>query len=479
MTVREVLEFVVDWLPTVFGVLTLLTVPSVLLQRQGRPQAALSWLFALFALPYLAIPAWWFAGRTHLGRRKARRKHATNRFTGALAGARPRPTPELSGVFPVLDLPAELRLAVYPPSAGNRARLLVDARAAYDAWEQAIREARDHVHLLFYIWNDDATGRRLLAALRDAVARGVEVRVLYDDVGTSRGRRTFAELIRAGGKARAFMPLRFRFFGPEINFRNHRKLLVVDGRKAFLGGINVGDEYLGWHDVAVQVEGPAVDQAQEVFCDDWFFTTDENLAAPRYFGCWDEVPADPGEPTGDVDCGIVASGPAEVVNATRELVFMAITEARKRLWILTPYLILDSALVLALRAARYRGADVRVVVPARSDIWLIRRASRAFYPDLVAAGIRVFEYPGMMHAKTMLIDEHLTMVGSANMDTRSFRLNFELTGFFASDRLNAALGAVCEADFAKSREVQSAEIRDRPSFTRMVDAAAHLLSPIL
>jgi len=335
------------------------------------------------------------------------------------------------------------------------------------------------VHLLFYIWNDDQTGRRLLAALRAAVARGVEVRVLYDDVGTSRGRRTFAELVRAGGQARPFMPLRFRFVGPEINFRNHRKLLVVDGRQAFIGGINVGDEYLGWHDVAVQVQGPAVDQAQEVFCDDWYFTTNENLAAQRYFGCWEVAPVDPAEPTGDVDCAIVASGPTEAVNATRELVFMAITEARRRLWIMTPYLILDSALVLALRAARYRGADVRVIVPAHSDIWLIRRASRSFYPDLVAAGIRVFEYPGMVHAKAMIVDEHLTMVGSANMDTRSFRLNFELTGFFASDRLNAALSEVCEADFAKSREVRQDEIRDRASFARMVDAAAHLLSPIL
>lgn len=474
-----VLAWVLAWLPTIFGVLALLSVPSVLLQRQGRPQAALSWLFAMFAVPYLTVPAWWFAGRTHLKRRKARRQHATARFTGALAGTRTRPPPKLSGVFPVLDLPAELRLAIYPPSAGNRTKLLVDGAAAYDAWERAIDEARDHVHLLFYIWNHDATGKRLVAALRAAVARGVEVRVLYDDVGTSGGRRTFSELVRDGGQARAFMPLRFRFFGPEINFRNHRKLLVVDGRKAFLGGINVGDEYLGWHDVAVQVEGPAVDQAQEVFCDDWFFTTDENLAAPRYFGCWEQAAADPVEPGGDVDCAIVASGPGEVVNATRELVFMAITEARRRLWIMTPYLILDSALVLALRAARYRGADVRVVVPARSDIWLIRRASRAFYPDLVSAGIRVFEYPGMVHAKAMLIDEHLTMVGSANMDTRSFRLNFELTGFFASDRLNESLRVVCEADFAKSREVRREEISERASFTRMVDAAAHLLSPIL
>lgn len=472
-------DVVITWLPTVFGVLTVLTVPSVLLQRQGRPNAALSWLFALFALPYLAIPAWWFAGRTHLGRRKARRKHAARRFTGALVGTPRRQAPALSGVFPVLDLPRELRQAAFPPSAGNRARLLVDATVAYDAWEQAINEARDHVHLLFYIWNDDETGRRFLAALQAAVARGVEVRVLYDDVGTPRGGRTFAPLIQAGGKARAFMPLRFRFFGPEINFRNHRKLLVVDGQKAFLGGINVGDEYLNWHDVAVQIEGPAVDQAQEVFCDDWFYVTDENLAAPRYFGCWERPPKDPVEPSGDVDCAIVASGPAEVVNATRELVFLAITEARKRLWIMTPYLILDSALVLALRAARYRGADVRVIVPARSDVWLVRRASRAFYPDLIAAGIRVFEYPGMVHAKAMIVDQHLTMVGSANMDTRSFRLNFELTGFFASDRLNSALTAVCEADFAKSHEVLANEIRRRATFTRLVDATAHLLSPIL
>lgn len=467
-------DVVLAWVQVAATVLAIMTAPSVLLQRQGRPTAALSWLLALFAVPYLALPAWWLIGRTHLRLRKRRRHHAALRFSRELASLRTRRRAEVErGVFPVLTLPREVRMSVFPPSAGNEAELLVDGAAAFDAWERAIRDAREHVHLLFYIWQNDQTGKRMLAALVDALSRGVEVRVLYDAYGTPFGRRIFSDLVAAGGRAEPFMPMRLETFGPSFNFRNHRKIIVVDGTVAFTGGINVGDEYLDWHDLAVALRGPAVDQAQEVFCDDWFFATGEDLADTKYFERYSEVEHDP------ASCAIVASGPTERINATRDMVFVAMVEAKRRLWIMTPYLIPDPAMVLALRVACYRGVDVRLLVPGRSDVLLVRRASRAFYPELAESGVKIFEYPGMIHAKAMVVDDQLTMVGSANMDTRSFRLNFEIACFVASGSFNTRLAALFERDAAKSREIRLDEIGRRGLASRVIDAAAHLLSPVL
>jgi cardiolipin synthase len=454
-------------------VLAILTAPSVLLQRQGRPTAALSWLLALFAVPYLAVPAWWLIGRTHLQIRKRRRHHASAAFSRGLASLRIRPRAEIApGAFPVVRLPPGVQRAVFPPSASNTTRLLVDGAAAFDAWERAIRGAREHVHLLFYIWQRDETGRRMLDALVDAAERGLEVRVLYDALGTPSGKRIFAKLVRAGGRAEPFMPMKFENFGPSFNFRNHRKLVIADGRVAFTGGINVGDEYLDWHDLAVELRGPAVDQAQEVFADDWFFATGEDLADPKYFERYEE--------DGDgVSCAIVASGPTERINATRDMVFVAMVEAKERLWIMTPYLIPDPAMMLALRMACYRGVDVRLLVPGRSDVWLVRRASRAFYPELAESGVKIFEYPGMLHAKAMIVDDKLAMVGSANMDTRSFRLNFEIACFLASGEFNQELATVFARDVAKSREIRAEDLGRRALPSRVIDAAAHHHSPVL
>jgi cardiolipin synthase A/B len=474
VTLDAAVDDVLAWASVVAMVLAILTAPSVLLQRQGRPTAALSWLLAIFALPYVALPAWWLIGRTHLSLRKRRRRHATARFTRELASLRSRPRAAVErGVFPVLSLPAEVRASVFPPSARNEVKLLVDGAATFEAWEAAIRAAREHVHLLFYIWESDEVGKRMLSAAIEAARRGVEVRVLYDALGTPRGKRTFRDLVAAGGRAEAFMPMRLSTLGPSFNFRNHRKLIVIDGEVAYTGGINVGDEYLTWHDLAIELRGPSVDQAQEVFCDDWFFATGEDLADPKYFERFTENESDP------AGCAIVASGPTEHINATRDMVFVAMVEAKKRLWIMTPYLIPDPAMVLALRVACYRGVDVRLLVPGRSDVWLVRRASRAFYPELAESGVRIFEYPGMIHAKAMIVDDALAMVGSANMDTRSFRLNFEIACFVASGSFNAALTAIFESDKEKSREIRKEELGRRGITSRVIDAAAHLLSPIL
>jgi cardiolipin synthase len=480
LTTAEWLAFV--WVALWVG--ALLTAPSVLLQRQGRPLSAVSWLFAMFALPPLALLAWWLFGRTYLSRRRLMRRHAARTFSLQLIAARGRlasPRDPGSALLNVVALPPVLRDWVFPPSGGNSAKLLIGGRVAYDAWERAILEASHHVHMLFYIWRDDSVGRRFRDLLVSRARAGVEVRVLYDDVGSlSLPRSFFRPLEAAGGRASSFMPVRLGMKRPLFHFRNHRKLVVADGIAGFVGGLNVGEEYLLWKDVAVEIRGPGVDQIQAVFADDWHFATGEDMKPAAYFGRWqNDAALDESQCAHDVSCATVASGPVEELNAMKEVLFLAVTCAKSRVWITTPYLIPDAALTTALRAAAYRGLDVRVMVPAQSDVLLVRHAARAFYPELLSAGIRIFEYDGMVHTKAVLFDEDMTLIGSANLDTRSFRLNFELSCFLEACTVNQGLSEQFARDLSRCREIDMGLLGLRSWGERVVDAAAHLLSPLL
>jgi len=470
-----------------YWVASLITVPSVLLQRQGHPVAALSWLLALFALPPFGLAAWWMLGRTHLRRKRRKRRRASESLTMALREVRARtrsPVEVDSALNMLVRLPRSLQESVFPPSGGNRVGLLVGGAEAYPRWERVIRAARHHVHLLFYSWSRDEVGRAFVDLLAQKAREGVEVRAMYDAVGSPGvGKSFFRPLTEAGGKARPFFPLKFSGRPPLINFRNHRKLLIVDGRVAFLGGINLGSRFGAWHDLALELQGPAADQVQEVFADDWYFMTGENLADNAYYGRW-EPHAECGTGAGGcmdgVSCALLASGPDHELNATRELVFLSINQAHERVWIMTPYFLPDSPFLASLRAAVYRGVDVRVLLPAHSDIPLVRRASRSFYRQLLEANIRIFEYqPNMMHAKAILLDEHLVMMGSANMDTRSFRLNFEVSCFMLSQAFNAHMAQLFLNDCRQSAEVRLPEVKRHAWGDRVLDAAANLLSPLL
>lgn len=462
----------------------LLTAPSVLSQRAGRPTAALSWLLALFALPALAVMAWWLFGRTHLHRRRRQRRHATQITSSALHETHQQLLAQTgeSAELPLpsrraANLPPALYEAVFPPAGGNAVALLADTEATHHAWRDLVGQARAHLHLLFYIWRNDVTGRALRDSLVEKARQGVEVRVLYDAVGSlGLPRRFFDPLTVAGGQVAAFLPIRLLSASPTLNFRNHRKLLIADGQRAFTGGVNVGDEYLNWQDLGIVIEGPGVNQLQEVFVDDWYFSTGEELAAPTYF-C--EPVGRRAMPAGSAICETIASGPDQVFNATREMAFLMITQCRERLWIATPYFVPDEALLLALRTAAYRGVDVRLLVPRSSDAPLVQRASRVFYPELLEAGLRIDEFPGMLHAKAMLIDDNTVLIGSANLDTRSFRLNFELSTCVTDHALNRQLARLFETLQAQAHTVSSVDLRLSSSLARLWDGLAHLLSPLL
>lgn len=464
--------------------LALLSIPIVLLQRRGRPAAALGWILGLVTLPFPSLLLWWIVGFEHLRSKKDERRMVSQRSFRKLeslrATAPSSPPVPAEALLPFTHLPDELSYGLFTPSAGNEARLLVDSEGFYGALREAIRDAREHVHCLFYIWRRDDTGREFRELLMEKARAGVQVRVLLDGLGSFRALGSFMDPLRAtGASVEPFLPLQL---GPNhwnINFRNHRKLVVVDGQTGFLGGLNIGDEYrVGWHDLAVRLRGPVVDQIQEIFVDDWAYAAREDLHDLRYFRGTEPPPGSGAEPLSS--CGVVASGPDMLLNVTLEAFFASINAARTRIWIFTPYFIPDSATFMALRSAVFRGADVRLLVPRKSNHLIAGTAAKSYYPDLLRAGVRIFEYTaGFLHGKAILFDDRLAVIGSANFDVRSFRLNFEASCFVGGTGFNRALAEIFEADLAKSVEIPREGALERNAALRILESASHLLSPLL
>lgn len=482
----------INWWLILLGLsyaLSVLSVPSVLLQRRGKPHSAVSWLLVLFALPGLGLFLWWATGRKHLERHRRKRRKAAALTAFSLTRLRGNAGLEHGGdisLLPIQRMPEEEAEWVFPPTVNNRARLLIDAVETYPAMESAIRAAQETVHVAFYIWNDDPTGRYWRDLLIETVRRGVKVRLLVDGLGSRFAVRhkLFAPLTEAGGEVAVFLPLTLFAMRPTINFRNHRKIVVVDGCTGFLGGFNIGDEYKSeWHDLGMQLEGPIVDQLQETFAEDWYFATNREIVTPQIFCQW-QSPESLGKlPVVDdahAVCSLLASGPHTPHNFTHDAMFLAITQAKHRIYISTPYLIPEESTLAALRTAVYRGVDVQVLVPAKNDVPLVQWAGRSYYPDLLNAGIRLFEYlPGVLHAKSVLIDDDLSIVGSANIDVRSFRLNFEASCLARSKPLNQRLADLFRSNVSQSREITHDILHKRSYVAQLGAAAAHLLSPLL
>jgi cardiolipin synthase len=480
-----------SWAWLLLGVadlLALASTPSVLLRRRGRPLAAMSWMLALFVAPYFGVLWWWIVGRERVHRKRRLRQESTEEFCDCLdelgiGQSSMSAMHEFDGLLPHGLFHGYDRLEVFSPSGDNQVELLVDGHDAFAAIEQMIEGADEYIHLLFYIWKTDETGQRLRDALVEKARQGVEVRVLVDGVGSPDfEKKLAAPLLEAGARVGIFLPPTYLARRPTFNFRNHRKLVVVDGEEAFTGGMNVGGEYEhNWHDLAIRVRGPAVQQLHTIFLDDWFFATDENLATERYLTAQTPQRADASASSvRDASFRVIASGPDTEQDGLRDALFHAINASEERLWMTTPYFIPGAEILAALRAAVQRGVDVKLILPEKGDVAIVRRASQAYYPMLLESGIRLFEYqPRMLHAKSLIVDQRYAMVGSANLDVRSFEINFELTSFVASSEFNTQLAEVFKADLDQCREVDLSEVNARSPLAKLTDALAHLTSPLL
>ena len=513
----------------VVEIVALLCIPLVVLRRK-EPSSTAAWILALVFLPVVGATLFLLFGRERVRlpvqwKREADRDLALRRKRLSSAPIA-SPPPERLGVSSVWDLArdgASARglfrvsgaLAGVTPVGGNRVDLLIDGDATYEAIGAAIDGARRSVHVEYYLVRRGRTAEWLRDRLCAAARRGVEVRLLMDGYGSFwLGRAWLRPLREAGAKVAFFLPARLLFFQP-MNLRNHRKIVVVDGDTAFTGGINVGDEYRGrhgpWRDTHLAIRGPAARQLAEVFVHDWHFATrehidahppDERASKPQAPDAAEapaealeppRIPRAPGldlhesagmsrHPTA-ATVAIVPSGPdleGPAREAIHRLFFSAITLARSRVWITTPYFIPDRSIVVALQCAAARGVDVRLLFPSRSNLRFVFQAGRWFYEELLEAGVSIHEYgPGMIHAKTMVIDGQVALVGSANMDLRSFRLNFEVHAIVRDGATAAELEACFEADLAASPRIELEAFRQRPAALRVVEGAARLLSPLM
>jgi cardiolipin synthase len=442
----------------------------IVLQKR-EPVATLSWLISLAALPYVGFLIYYLLGPQRIHRQRLRRVRARAKFPPLPDGFNPSPE--------VLEL-ARLAQATtgLPPTSATDARLLIDGGAKYSALLRDVAAARDHVHLEYYIFYPDRTGAALRDALVERARAGVKVRLLLDAVGSSKTpARFFNELTMAGGELAWFHPSRVLqvWKRPWLNLRSHRKIVVIDGHIAYTGGINITDEEDerlredAYRDLHLRVEGNVVSSLQLVFIEDWAYATGQPpLTLPS-----------PTPHRGHIPVQVLVSGPDSSWEAIHRLHVGAIHSSTRRVWLATPYFVPGEAARMALTSAALGGLDVRLLVPRRSDSRLVTLAARSYFDELLSAGVRVFEYgPRMLHTKALLCDDALAIIGSANFDHRSFRLNFEVSLMFGDADLCAELSTLMEKECAASGSVHLQ--RERPLFrSRLPEALARLVSPLL
>lgn len=464
------------WLALLDIVTVAIAIPVVLITKKGAT-SPVAWCLVILFLPLVGSLLFWIFGYTYLHRPlRRKRKHRTKFHAYPSIDTREQVLDStwrsLGQVAWELD---ESRL-----TSGNAVTLYSDTQEAFTAILDAIRAAQHHIHLEFYIIRDDQAGKEFVALLTEKARQGVQVRLQYDSLGAFFfGHRAAKELVDAGGQVVPFLPLNLFRSRLRVNLRNHRKIIVVDGKVAFTGGMNIGDEYLGrnktfgyWRDQMLRLEGSAVEGIQKVFIEDWDFSTKELLQGNLYFPTQNQP--------GDTLVQVVASGPDQEVNVIREVFFAAITSAQKNVWIATPYFVPDDGILDALHFARYRGVEVKLLMPQVCDHFTTWYASRYYWNDVLARGVQVYLYTrGMMHSKFMTIDGQIGIVSSANMDQRSLHLNFE-AGCVLYDK---SLAKTLEVSFEE--DMKYAQLIDRETFARrsfgerLAENACRLFSPIL
>jgi cardiolipin synthase len=447
------------------------------LMSSRTSQGAVAWIISLLTFPYVALPAYWFFGRPRFYGYVSARGERDSVLRRVLARYRANMMP-----FCVISANADIRaveqLAMMPLTQGNQAELLVDGEVTFESLFSGIDRAESYVLLQFFIVRNDALGRQLQRHLQKAANRGVRVYFLYDEVGSRKLNEGFLrDLQSAGVEVSAFRSSRGFKHRFQLNFRNHRKVAVMDGKEGWVGGFNVGVEYLGnhprhgaWRDTHLKLAGPSVMGLQEAFWEDWHWATGEVINLT-----WQPETIT----ASNHHVVIVPSGPADCLDTASLLVQNMIHSAQERLWVTSPYFVPDQGVQDALRLAAMRGVDVRVMIPEHPDHLLVFLSAFSFLPDMLQAGVKIYRYlPGFMHQKIILVDNEAASVGTVNLDNRSFRLNFEITAFIPSADFAAEVRLMLEKDFAQCRRVSLDEIQQRPLWQKVISRAAYLTSPV-
>ena len=456
--------------------LSIITVIFVIIGENRNPVKSLAWVTVLILLPAIGLVLYFFFGRNLKNKRMISRRNK-RRLRRAIRLPRQPRRPK--------DLPAESEqlarltetLVQCPYYSGNKVEIFSSGAEKFEALKADLLAAKQTINLQYYIFENDKLGCEIARILKQKVAEGVKVRVIYDHVGSFHvASDFFKSLCKAGVEAFPFFKVTFVAFGSKVNWRNHRKIAVIDGTIGYIGGMNIADRYIDggkkfplWRDCNLRVQGPAIAALHYSFARDWNFMGRELL---------EETPN--GEPTGNVGIQAVTGGPMSQWNTLGQIFLQAISNAKKRIWVQTPYFLPPDYLVKALQNAALAGVDVRIMLPRHSDSRMLGYASRSYFTECLRAGIKFYLFEaGMLHSKVVIIDNDLSTVGSTNFDFRSFEHNFEGNLLLYSEELNESLRNVFLKDQEQSMRITGDIWRRRPLIQKLTESTIRLLAPIL
>ena len=452
------------------ALLELAVIARILLRPHRDPASRIAWMVVVAMLPLLGMLGYLLLGEVNIGRRRVERLHAV------LARMPPIPCDTAAAADPAAAIPERYQhlfqlghsISGFLPIGGNTAHLLPNSNATIDAMVADIDAAKDHVHVLFYIWLPDHNGCKVVEALKRAAGRGVTCRAMADDLGSRTIIRSehWRAMRAAGVRVAAGLPIGnplLRPFVGRIDLRNHRKIVVIDDRITYCGSQNCADpeflvkaKYAPWVDAVMRFEGPIARQNQFLFAADWMTYVDENL---------DELLSKPLPlpMPGGATAQVIGTGPTVRYSAMPEMFESLMFAARREIVVTTPYYVPDESLQNALCTTAYRGVDTTIVFPARNDSWIVGAASRSYYGDLLAAGVKIYEYEGgLLHTKSVTLDGEVTLIGSANMDRRSFELNYENNILFHDPALTGVMRERQQDYIARSHPVSERPSRAGP-----------------
>lgn len=478
MFIWSIFDSVFSTIVSSLFLLTVIVTIVVVVLDNRNPVKTLSWVLVLSFLPIVGLILYFFFGRD-VRREKLISKRGYDRLTKYPLAEfyQQKSLDSLNERHPLIRFFRNVNGAL--PYEGNSVRMFTDGYQMFQALLEAIERANHHIHLQSYIFEDDAVGRMVADALVKKAREGVEVRLLYDDVGSWKVDRSFFEKMReAGIETRGFLKVRFPMFTSKVNYRNHRKVVIIDGCVGFIGGMNIAVRYLkgvswgNWRDTHIRIDGNAVYGLQIAFLTDWYAVDHSLITSSNYFP---EIPS-----MGESLVQIVTSNPIGGMESIVQGLLIALTTSRKYFYIQTPYLLPTEPILMGLKTAALGGVDVRIMIPERSDSKMVHWASLSYLDELMKSGVKIYRYKkGFLHSKMMVSDDTLSTVGSTNMDFRSFEHNFEINAFMY-DRFSAQKMKSRFLDDQKDAEpVLLKEWRMRPWYQKVIESVIRLFAPLL
>ena len=469
----------------IYLVTTVSATVAVLMDNR-QPAKTVAWVMVLLFIPVIGFILYFFFGQNTRKERIISQRsldQLTRRSMLEFVEQQDLEIPERYRSLVALFTHQSLAL----PFKGNQADIYTEGRPFFEALTAEIGAAQHHVHLITYIIEDDTLGRAVADALIAKASQGVEVRLLYDDVGCWKVPSAFFKRLREGGvEVHSFMPVKFPAFTGKMNYRNHRKICVVDGRVGFIGGMNIAERYLAWRDTHLRLQGPIINALQRAFLIDWYFADRTLINGKEYYfkeRSYDlhHTPSN-GEGTGHgALMQIVTSSPTSPWPEIEQGYVRILLEARQYVYMETPYFLPTEPILFAMRTAAVAGVDVRLLLPMHNDSRLMEWASRSYVMETIEAGVKVYFYkPRFNHSKLLVCDDHLASVGSANVDFRSFENNFEANVFIYDETLAQQLKQLFLNDIADSVLLDDiTDLEHRPFIKRLWESLVRLLSPLL